>query len=490
MDLAGEHWTVRNVHLHAFTDDGDTLTDEDVRHMFARNVFYPVDRNVSAPLTGNLFFLENPEDGTAITIVSETPDYQTASLKVLKGAVKIENGGNGLAVGFCKIGECEKLARDYYRHAKKPRPLITMSNTWGDCNSQDRVCSAFIKREVDAAAEIGIDIVQIDDGWQEGYRMPGTANGQGRRTFLDPFWELVDERFPEGMKHVTDYAAAKGVQIGLWFAPDTDNDYERFDRDVAVLKKAYDEWGARFFKLDMYWVTSDAQRDRFLDLLRAIYSFGDDVAVQLDITRNGRMNYLCGRQFGTVFVENRYTKTANSFPHRILRNLWMVSHYVPASKFQFELINPELNRESYRPGDPFQPSLFDMDYMFAAVMLSNPLIWMEMQFLPENRRAELKRIIPVWKEHRGVLARADVMPVGEKPSGRSFPGFFISENGEQKYLLLFREVTDKADTVIFAPVKAAEAKILAAKAGVSVDITDGVIRAHFDKERAYAFIQL
>ena len=113
-----------------------------------------------------------------------------------------------------------------------------------------------------------------------------------------------------------------------------------------------------------------------------------------------------------------------------------------------------------------------------------------MQYLSEERRAELRRIMPVWKEHRDVLSRADVMPVGEKPSGRSFPGFFISEDGEQKYLLLFREVTEREDVLIPAPVKAAKAEILASNTDVTVEITDGLIRAHFGADRSYAFIRI
>ena len=128
----------------------------------------------------------------------------------------------------------------------------------------------------------------------------------------------------------------------------------------------------------------------------------------LDGTNGKRLGYLYGAEYGSIFAENRYTASGNAFPHRVLRNLWMLSRVLPASRLQFELVNPDLNRECYAPDDPFAPVHYDMDYLFAAVMLSNPLFWMEMQFLSRPRRDELARLMPVWRQHRDTLGRADV----------------------------------------------------------------------------------
>ena len=171
-------------------------------------------------------------------------------------------------------------------------------------------------------------------------------------------------------------------------------------------------------------------------------------------------------------------------------NLWTISKYLPSKRFQFELINPDLNKESYRDTDPFAPSNYDMDYLFASVMLSNPLFWMEMQFLLSERRSQLIPLIKVWKEHRQALAKADVMPIGEIPSGRSNTGFYISANGKPEYLLLFREANGSEIAKFMLPVDKADAKILYSNADVSVTIENGVAIAKFSKPRAYAFIKL
>ncbi len=484
LTLTGEHWIARSVRLCAFSDDNDTLTSEREQHLFAGNLF--------SPMEGELFFLEDPESQRAWVLISETPDYQTATLRIRGGVVTLENGGNGLALGACRMGECEALCRSYLRHARRISETVSMSNTWGDGNGFSRVCREFVLREVDAAADIGVDIVQIDDGWQTGSTADKTRRDEkGRRVFLGDFWELDRSKFPGGIEEITAYAAERGVRVGLWFAPDSHDGYALLERDTAVLERAYREWGARFFKLDMFWILSDTDRDRFLELLRRIYALGSDVAAQIDVTRNARLNYLCGRQYGSVFVENRYTKSANSFPHRILRNLWMLSRYLPTTRFQFEVVNPDLNQERYSPSDPFAPSLYDMDYLFATVMLSNPLFWMEMQFLSDARREQIKPLVSLWKEHRRELAVSDIAPIGEKPSGRSITGFLVAKQGTPTYLLVFREVTDRGTHRLSLPLSGNEtATLLASNAEASLTIREGEVELMLSKPRAYAFYQL
>lgn len=376
LTLEGEHWRIRSVSLHAFTDENDTLVTDTEHFLFQRSLAFP--------LRGEIFFFENLADGSAAVLLSETPDWQSATVTVKGGAVTLENGGNGVILGFCRTGECEALCRAILRHLRKPTVSVAMSNTWGDCNGFSRVCRDFILREIDAARDIGVDVVQIDDGWQTGSTADQSRrDALGRREFKGDFWDLRYDRFPAGMEEITEYARAADVRLGLWFAPDSHGDFALLERDAAVLEKAWREWGMRCFKLDMFWIHSNTERDRFLSLLKRIYSLGDGVTVQLDVTRNERLNYLCGWKYGTVFVENRYTKTANSFPHRILRNLWMLSRYLPAGRFQFELINPALNTERYDAADPFAPTHYTMDYLFAQVMLSNPL-WRSARFTRET----------------------------------------------------------------------------------------------------------
>ena len=96
----------------------------------------------------------------------------------------------------------------------------------------------------------------------------------------------------------------------------------------------------------------------------------------------------------------------------------------------------------------------------------------------------------VWKKHRSNLAKADVMPIGEKPTGRSFSGFYISDNGKPQYLLLFREATKNSSFVIKCPAKTANTEVLASNTTANITVIDGFIYGDLSKPRSDAFIKL
>jgi hypothetical protein len=98
--------------------------------------------------------------------------------------------------------------------------------------------------------------------------------------------------------------------------------------------------------------------------------------------------------------------------------------------------------------------------------------------------------MPVWKEHRAALVKADVMPIGERPSGRSRTGFYIDSGERGEYLLLFAEATDQLTGCFAAPVRGKTAQVLASNAPVDVQVQDGQVRAVFTKPRSYTFVQL
>ena len=487
--LGGQHWSVRVIHLNAFTDECDTLTEE-LRYELTF-------KGLHKTLCGEIFIFENPLLEESYLILSETPDHTVGKMRLKRSspldlfAVGLENGGYPVVLGKCRRGEADALCRSYLRHANVCPALVTMSNTWGDCNSATRVCEAFIEREIDAAAEIGVDIVQIDDGWQAGNTLYKCKRDErGNRIFDEPFWDLNTERFPRGILPLSERAAQHGIKLGLWFAPSSHGCFAKLERDKSVLRRAYEEYGARFFKLDMYQASDKAHVDRMQELLASIYALGDDVSVQMDVTRYERLNYLCGREYGTIFAENRYTKYTTAYPYMPLKNLWDVSRYLPSNRFQFELVNPDLNADVYPNGDPLAPIYYDMDYLFASVMLSNPLFWMELQFLSPRRCAELAPLLMLWRSHREALSCADVCPIGERPSGVSHSGFYLSQDGKPTYLLTFREYTDREEATFSLPDRVQSAELVASNATVEWYMCENSVKLRYSKPRAYAFFKL
>ncbi|MBR5742963.1 MAG: alpha-galactosidase, partial [Clostridia bacterium] len=172
--------------------------------------------------------------------------------------------------------------------------------------------------------------------------------------------------------------------------------------------------------------------------------------LQLDITALDRFGCRYMPQYGIQFVENRYTDWGNYHPFRTLRNLWMLSRLLPARSLQFEVLNPRRRQEKYE-GDPFAPAGYDMDYLFAAVMASNPLLWFELSRLDEADAAPLRKILGIWREHSLALYHSEVVPVGDEPDGVSFTGFACLTNEKTGYLILFRERSEQSEASFRLP---------------------------------------
>ncbi len=229
------------------------------------------------------------------------------------------------------------------------------------------------------------------------------------------------------------------MKLALWFSPDSSRDFKNWKRDASTLLELWRKCRITAFKLDGVKLRTKAAERNYLSLLSRVTEESKGViALQQDITAEDRTGYLWQKQYGTLFVENRYTAWGNYYPHNTLRNLWTLSRFFPARKFQFELLNNRLNREQY-PNDPLAPEKVDIRYELAAVFFANPLFWMELQHLtPEDQKA-LGSLLSVWKSCRKELADAEIIPIGRIPSGASVTGFQADCGNGSGYLLLFRE---------------------------------------------------
>lgn len=398
------------------------------------------------------------------------------------------------------VGAGERLWEAYRRFYRlgwqapwQSRAMLT-SNTWGDRNRDSRVCEAFLVEEIRRAAIIGLDAVQIDDGWQKGTTQNSASPHGGvweGYYGVDPdFWTPHPVRFPNGLEPVASYAASQGVALGLWFSPDSSKEFANWRRDADTLLNLWCRYKVAIFKLDGVKLSTPLARKRYLSLLERVSALSQrQILLQQDITAQERMGYLAERQYGTLFVENRYTDFANYYPHRTLRNLWMLCRYIPAQRMQFEVPNPRRNTERYQD-DPFAPERYSMDYLFASVMPAQPLLWMELSGLGEGDWSCLERIIAIFRQHRDAMWRCDVRPIGQEPSGQAFTGFVWQEPQQRRegYLLLLREYTRAESFAFFEAPRQADLRLLCANHPVSSEYRhDGTLHAHFVQPRTYAF---
>ena len=113
-----------------------------------------------------------------------------------------------------------RAATDFHRMFRPyvaGRDGLFLSNTWGDGNRDACINEDFIMREVEAGASLGVDVIQIDDGWQKGRSANSAALAKGENGRwgdwwnVDGFWDVDPVRFPNGLEPVVAAARAKGM---------------------------------------------------------------------------------------------------------------------------------------------------------------------------------------------------------------------------------------------------------------------------------------
>lgn len=359
----------------------------------------------------------------------------------------------GSSVGVGGLQDLKAYYKKLYKNlycGDATKNLFIMSNTWGDRSQDSVICNDFMLKELETAYELGIDIVQIDDGWQKGI----TANSklskggvwEGYYSFDNNFWDININKFPDGFEPLVELAKSYGIKLALWFSPDSSRDFINWEKDVTILLNYYNKYDICYFKLDGIKIRNKLCEINLINLLTKVSKeSNNNVSFNMDITAESRFGYLYEKQFGTIFVENRYTDWGNYYPHNTLKNLWCLSKLMPANKFLFEVLNNKRNINNY--ADPLAPIHYSIDYIFASVMISNPLIWMEMSNLEEEDKRKLSKIIKVYKQYRKEIFNAEIIPIGDMPDGCNFTGFQIKNSENFGFLLLFKEKANSNEYV-------------------------------------------
>jgi alpha-galactosidase len=405
----------------------------------------------------------------------------------------------GGAAGRTRALQQFQRARHSY---KQGRDGVLVSNTWGDRSLAGRMCEQFVFEEIDRAAEIGVDVVQLDDGWQKGRTSNTVKTGgvwNGFWAVAPDYWTPDPERFPRGLAPVVGRARGRGIAIGLWYAPDSTGELSNYTKDAGAILGLWRRHGIRHFKLDGVKLLTPLCERRFhalLDLLRD--ESGGAIITDLDTTAEARLGFW-GRPAGAaIFVENRFTDWRNYYPHSTLRALWMLAQTVHPMRLRMEFLNNERNDSLYG-GDPLRPSLYKPDYLFASVMLASPLAWFENTGLSENYIKTIKPLVALWKQWRGEFHTNDVLPIGAAPDGHSWTGFAVVEDGAAAgaggralHLIIFRENSENDDYAIKLPegmTTAPKYNLLAGAGAETVEIDNGNVRVRLPAQRSFCWLR-
>jgi alpha-galactosidase len=418
------------------------------------------DRNLELP--GNVFVMENVVSGEGLVFVKFAP---LPHARPMKSAYDCQVNGTQRQVRFAGQGypyvllaysggragmtaALHGLQRQLRRYQPE-RDGMFLSNTWGDRSADGRVSEEFLMKEIEAGARLGVDVVQIDDGWQKG--MSGNSafgkGAWGKFYEADPnFWSPHPTRFPNGLKPLIEAAKAKQMKFGLWFAPDSQDGNMHWERDADLILDNFREHGVEYVKIDAVEIPTrkaEANLQKFYG--KVLRETDGRVTFDADATAGLRPTYFGSPTVGPVFVENRYTDWQNYWPHLTLRNLWKLSHYVDPLRLRMEFLNNTRNLDKYGD-DPLAPALYSPDALFATVMFSSPLGWFEVSNLPEDYQKSVAELVTVWKRERSKLFSGNILPIGEAPDGRAWTGFAsVAQDGGSGYVLLFRELNPNAE---------------------------------------------
>ena len=415
-------------------------------------------------LPGCLFAVEDTLSGAGLIFLKEAPlpyarpNPTEFDLKVAPAARRVTlygepaetEGAEYLVIVLTYEGGPfgRVAALQHYQRARRPyvpgRDGLHLSNTWGDRNRDERIQADFLTQEIEAGARLGVDIIQIDDGWQTGTTSNSvraqTEGGvwEGFYAARDNFWQVNKERFPNGLEPLVTDARERGLRFGLWFGPDSSDDFAAWERDAATILDLHRTLNVDYFKIDGVKVrTRTGERNLYAFFDRVLQESAGKIVFDLDITAETRPGYFGVLNNGPLFLENRYTDWHRYWPHQTLRNLWKLAHYVDPLRLRMEWLNHTRHTDKY-PNDPLAPQAYRPDYLFATVMFSSPLGWFEVSSLPESYFTEAAPLIATWKEHREKVFGGTILPIGNAPDGVAWTGF-VAVVPDGLYVLAFRE---------------------------------------------------
>ena len=469
-------------------------------------------------LEGNLFVLENTLTKAGLVLLKMAPlpharpvhDEWDLEAGMRGRLTRLTLSGHGLdptgGAGYASVvlaysggvaGRTEAIQgwQRQLRRFDPARDARFLSNTWGDRSRDARINAEFMKSEIAAGAKLGVDVIQIDDGWQKGRtsnsaRGPGVWNGYWSQDAH--FWDADAARFPGGLAPLVKLAAGQGMRFGLWFGPDSSGDFANWERDAGRILQLHREDGIDYFKIDSVKAVSKAGERNLRRLFdRVLTESKGKVVFDLDVTAEIRPGYFGLCDVGPIFLENRYTDFHRYWPHQTLRNLWKLAHYIDPARLRMEVLNNTRNAAQYAD-DPLAPARYSPEWLFASVMFASPLGWFETSNLPEAYVAGMSGMAKAWKARRADLFRGTILPVGEAPDGTNWSGFAsYAADRATGYLLLFRGVNETAEWHGEVPPFRSgsySVEVLGGKGTVTVE--GGVVRARVEQSPGFVWVGL
>ncbi|MDN5214905.1 hypothetical protein QQ020_22685 [Fulvivirgaceae bacterium BMA12] len=318
------------------------------------------------------------------------------------------------------------------------RDMHILIDTWGsDWQNGDydkiygRENSEFsvIEKEIKSAADLGIDIVRIDDGWQEGGTKSKNSWHPNTKVGYDANWAKT--------KKLSDQY---NVRIGLW---------------AAVLHITPEELIANQEKLQVATWKFDFDQledhDSFARRLQGIRAFIKKTGYttqtswcpEYDDQRYGW--YSPVRECGPMYFQNIQNNLPTHLayvPYITLRHHWMMARYYNLNDLQCHWQNTSRTNPRYSDAH-----LHSQSYAAMSAFMGAPSCFMLTQLLEPEERDELRKVIATYKANRQGIFQSYVFPIGDEPNNASWTGFQLCDPDKSTgYLMIFRELHNLENT--------------------------------------------
>lgn len=321
-----------------------------------------------------------------------------------------------------------QLALKQFDRARFPifpeRDMMIIHDTWGpaDPGGSQFTEEDFVLKEIPMLADLGVDVIRIDDGWQ-------INPWQGDKEVFLP-------RYPDGWKNIKASCEQNDVKLGLWVAiqraKQEDLLYNVKEANVVTWKIDFDHLNDRAAFENRFTKIREIMKAAWM---KTQFSFCPEY-------NHPRYGWYYAKEYGSIYFQNIQEALPEHLimvPYHVLRQNWLMSKYFNGNKLQTMLQNPKRVDRRYSDAP-----LHGHGYCFAMGIPFVPVFFQSAQFLDEEGRQELKELIALYKEHRLNIFESYSFPIGETPDNESWSGFqFVNDGQNEGYLLLFREIHNK-----------------------------------------------
>ena len=137
------------------------------------------------------------------------------------------NGLSGMSNTFHKLYRT-RVCRGWYRDRERPVLLNSWEGMYFEINEEKMLTLA------EEAAELGIELLVMDDGWFKGRNTDTTSLGD---------WTEDKKKFPDGLQSLAEKVKQKGIDFGIWFEPEMisrESDLYREHPDWVIRSPLYE----------------------------------------------------------------------------------------------------------------------------------------------------------------------------------------------------------------------------------------------------------